>query len=127
MPVLSLSLKRLLGATLLLIGGTLSTGAWAHAHLKAQAPAADSTVAAPGQLRLEFSEGVEAGFSQVTLSPANGPTIPLQALTTADGDKKILLVTPTQALAAGDYTVTWQVVSVDTHKSAGSYHFKVGQ
>ncbi|WP_213880521.1 copper homeostasis periplasmic binding protein CopC [Pseudomonas sp. dw_358] len=119
--------KRLLSATALLASAIASNGVWAHAHLKTQTPAADSTVAAPAQLRLEFSEGVEAGFSQVTLTPSSGTALPLKPLATAEGDKKVLLVTPDQPLSAGDYTVNWQVISVDTHKSAGSYHFKVGQ
>jgi methionine-rich copper-binding protein CopC len=121
------SLKTLLG-TALLAGCLLPAGAYAHAHLKAQVPAADSTVsAAPTQLRLVFSEGVEAGFSQVTLNDAADKTFPTQPLQTAPGDSKTLLVTPKAPLANGDYTVTWRVVSVDTHKMSGSYRFKVGQ
>lgn len=124
---LNLPCKQLLGVTLLIAGAMLSGGAWAHAHLKSQSPAADSSVTAPAELRLEFTEGVEAGFSQVTVSDASGAAVALQPVATAANDKKILLVRPTQPLAPGDYTVMWKVVSVDTHKSAGSYRFKVGQ
>lgn len=119
--------QRMLVSAVLLVGCAVSAGAWAHAHLKSQTPAANSTVASPGQLQLQFSEGVEAGFSQVTVSDASGASIALKPLASASGDKKTLLVVPSQPLAAGDYTVNWKVVSVDTHSSSGSYQFKVGQ
>ena len=45
-----------------------ASAAFAHAHLKSSEPAADSTVAAPKDLRLTFSEGVEATFTKVSLS-----------------------------------------------------------
>lgn len=99
---------------------------FAHAHLKALVPAADATVAAAPQLTLSFSEGIEASFSSVQVTTADGKVIELKPLATAEGDKKTLVVTPASALAAGAYKVQWQVLSVDTHKSAGDYRFTVG-
>jgi methionine-rich copper-binding protein CopC len=116
--------KHLLAATALTL---LSPLVFAHAHLKAQLPAADATVAAPAQLTLSFSEGIEAGFSSVSVTAADGKVVALKPLSTADGDKKTLVVSPVEPLAAGTYQVRWQVLSVDTHKSAGDYRFTVGQ
>ena len=90
------------------------------------APAADSVVTSPQALRLVFSEGVEASFTQVSLS-RDGAPVALNGLATEGADKKTLVVTPAAPLAAGTYKVDWHAVSVDTHKSAGSYSFKVGQ
>ncbi|MBV4457893.1 copper homeostasis periplasmic binding protein CopC [Pseudomonas sp. COR58] len=119
-----MSMKTLLTAGALLASLTASQ-AFAHAHLKSQVPAADSTVAAPTELRLEFSEGVEAAFTKVTVS-RDGAPVAVKPLTT-EGDKKTLIVTPQAPLTAGEYKVEWHAVSVDTHKSEGAYRFKVGQ
>ena len=45
-----------------------STAAFAHAQLEKATPAVGGTVAPPSEIRLEFSEGVEPRFSEVTLT-----------------------------------------------------------
>jgi methionine-rich copper-binding protein CopC len=119
-------LKKALVTTALLGSLLAASSVWAHAHLKGQTPAADSTVSAPSELRLEFSEGVEATFTKVTITK-DGVAVPLKSLATEGSDKKILIVTPAAPLTAGAYKVEWHAVSVDTHKSEGAYGFKVGQ
>ncbi|KAF1024195.1 MAG: Copper resistance protein C [Pseudomonas sp.] len=103
-----------------------ASAAFAHAHLQSATPAADSTVAAPADLRLTFTEGVEATFTKVSLSK-DGTEVAIKGLQTPDADKKVLVVTPAAPLANGTYKVVWNAVSVDTHKSNGEYSFKVGQ
>ncbi|WP_213939148.1 copper homeostasis periplasmic binding protein CopC [Pseudomonas sp. dw_612] len=115
-------LKRLLTTAALLGSLLAASSVFAHAHLKSQVPAADSTVSAPTELRLVFSEGVEATFTKVSI---NG--VPVKKLATEGSDKKTLIVTPDAPLTAGEYKVEWHAVSVDTHKSEGAYSFKVGQ
>lgn len=117
--------KALTTATLL---GSLfaASSVFAHAHLKSQTPAADSTVSAPAELSLIFSEGVEADFSKVTITK-DGADILVKSLVTQGSDKKTLIVTPAVPFTAGSYKVEWHAVSVDTHKSEGAYSFKVGQ
>ena len=117
--------KNVLTTTALLASLFAASSVFAHAHLKSQTPAADSTVAAPADLRLTFSEGVEASFTKVSLTHDGAP-VAIKPLTT-EGDKKTLIVTPAAPLAAGQYKVEWHAVSVDTHKSEGAYQFKVGQ
>jgi methionine-rich copper-binding protein CopC len=119
-------LKKALVTTALLGSLLAASSVWAHAHLKGQTPAADSTVSAPSELHLEFSEGVEATFTKVTITK-DGVAVPLKSLATEGSDKKILIVTPAAPLTAGAYKVEWHAVSVDTHKSEGAYGFKVGQ
>jgi len=103
-----------------------ASAAFAHAHLASSVPADKSTVASPTDLRLTFSEGVEATFTKVSLSK-DGTEVAIKGLETPDADKKVLVVTPAAPLAAGNYKVVWNAVSVDTHKSNGEYSFKVGQ
>lgn len=120
-----MSLKNLFTATALLASLLVGSSAFAHAHLKSSTPAADSTVTAPSELRLVFSEGVEAAFTQVKISKDGAP-VEVKSLATEGTDKKTLVVTPSATpLRAGEYRVQWHAVSVDTHKSEGSYSFKV--
>ncbi|SEC10694.1 hypothetical protein SAMN05216178_3471 [Pseudomonas saponiphila] len=120
-----MSLKNLFTATALLASLLVGSSAFAHAHLKSSTPAADSTVTAPSELRLVFSEGVEAAFTQVKISKDGAP-VQVKSLATEGADKKTLVVTPSATpLRAGEYRVQWHAVSVDTHKSEGSYSFKV--
>jgi len=106
-----------------------TSSAFAHAHLESQLPAADSEVTSPKELRLNFSEGVEEKFTKVAIS-LDGPgesteVIQTQSVTTDPANKKALIVVPAMPLAPGKYKVEWHAVSVDTHKSEGTYRFKV--
>ena len=92
--------------------------AFAHAHLKDQATS-------PQEVRLSFSEGLETAFSEVTLSDSQGATLDTLPLVTAADDKSVLIVKPKTALIPGDYHLKWQVMSVDTHKSSGTFDFKI--
>ncbi|MGV6395713.1 copper homeostasis periplasmic binding protein CopC [Pseudomonas caspiana] len=108
---------------------TLTNVAFAHAHLDSQLPAADSTVSSPKELRLKFSEGVEGKFTKISITSvaASGKNVvePVPGIATDPADKTVLIVTPGAPLAPGEYKVEWHAVSVDTHKSEGSYRFSV--
>jgi methionine-rich copper-binding protein CopC len=119
-------IKKALTTAALLSTLLVASSVFAHAHLKSATPAADSTTVAPKELRLVFSEGVEAAFTKVNLS-RDGAAVAVKGITTEGTDKKTLIVTPAAPLAAGNYKVEWHAVSVDTHKSEGHYSFKVGQ
>lgn len=100
--------------------------AFAHAHLKTEAPAHDSIVkVAPTALRLDFSEALELALSSVKLSDAKGNYIETTATKLAADNGKTLLVPLTTPLAAGVYKVEWKVLSKDGHKTNGSYTFTV--
>jgi len=107
-----------------IVAAGLSSLAWGHAHLKQQTPAQGATVAAPAELRLAFSEGVEPAFSEVTLVDGAGDRAPTQ-LSRDAGDATVLVAIPAAGLHAGIWTVHWKVVSVDTHRSEGQYTFTV--
>ena len=117
--------KKMLGTLLLLAGLAGANVAFAHAHLKSETPAQDSTVSAPAELRLVFSEGVEAALTKVEVS-SNDKKVTLKSTATDPSDKKTLIVTPAAPLPPGQYKVVWHAVSVDTHKSEGNYSFTVG-
>lgn len=125
----ALRFKHIIASLTLLASASLSSLAFAHAHLESQLPAADSTVTAPKELRLRFSEGVEEKFTKVSITSTapSGKTMVEAApdIATDPADNKTLIVTPVAPLAAGRYKVEWHAVSVDTHKSEGSYSFTV--
>lgn len=103
-----------------------ATAAQAHSHLKASDPAADATVpASPPTLKLTFSMKLVAKFSGVKLTGADGKEVTLGEAATDPTDSKILLVPVPAPLAAGQYTVDWHVVAVDTHRMKGSYKFTI--
>lgn len=116
------TLNTLVLCTTLLAAGAAS----AHAHLTSQTPAADSTSAGVKDLHLNFSEGVEAKFTKVTLTD-HGKAVAIKSVETDPADQKLLIVTPQAPLKAGDYNVEWHAVSVDTHKTEGHYSFKVSE
>ncbi|MGO9931132.1 MAG: copper resistance protein CopC [Steroidobacteraceae bacterium] len=58
----------------------------AHAQLEKSTPPAGGTVASAGEIRLEFSEGVEPKFSKVTLTGPGGTAVPLGSASTAAGE-----------------------------------------
>lgn len=124
---MSLSPLNVLSTLMLLMALCTAPAVFAHTHLRSATPAADSRVASVNELRLGFSEGVEASFSRVQITAADGANIAVSGIASAPGDQKILIITPSQPLPPGEYQVHWQAVSVDTHKSAGHYRFSVGQ
>jgi copper resistance protein C len=99
---------------------------WAHAHLKHQYPAADAVMeSAPQALTLNFSEGIEPAFSGITLVGPEKQKLETGKAKVAADDNKQLIVPLSAPLPAGQYQVDWHVVSVDGHKTKGSYHFSV--
>jgi methionine-rich copper-binding protein CopC len=99
--------------------------AFAHAQLEQAVPAVGGMVASPSEIRLKFSEGVEAHFCTVALSAEGGGAVPLGAPSVDPADHSVLVAKLGKTLAPGVYSVTWHAVSVDTHKTQGSFSFTV--
>lgn len=117
---------RTLCTALFVVGAFTASPVWAHAHLTQQTPAADSEVSAPPQaLTLDYSEGIEANFSGVTVTGPDLKTVATGKPTRSESDKTQLVVPVNGTLVPGRYTVEWHVVSVDGHKTKGQYHFSV--
>ncbi|EFV4609845.1 CopC domain-containing protein YobA [Salmonella enterica] len=112
---------------LLLLASAFATpAAWAHAHLTHQYPAANAAVtAAPQALTLNFSEGIEPGFSGATITGPQQESIKTCPAKRNEQDKTQLIIPLEQPLKPGAYMVDWHVVSVDGHKTTGKYTFSV--
>jgi methionine-rich copper-binding protein CopC len=110
-------------ATLILLA---SSPVMAHAMLEEATPPVGSTVqTAPAAISLNFSEAVEPRFSKVAVTGADGAKADQADLHTSPGDAHTLVL-DLKPLLPGTYFVTWHAVSVDTHKTQGTYHFTVG-
>ncbi|EPO4110445.1 TPA: CopC domain-containing protein YobA [Enterobacter cloacae] len=122
---MGLSVSRAVCALAFLFSSVTATPVLAHAHLQQQIPAADSQVAAPQALTLNFSEGIEPGFSGVVVKDAQGNVVKTGDIQRDEQNKAQFNVPLEQTLVTGTYQVDWHVVSVDGHKTKGSYRFSV--
>jgi len=101
----------------------LSTAAEAHAMLDHASPAVGSTVpVSPGQVTLYFTEQLEPKFSGAEVHSAGGGRV--DRGTSVSGNVMRLSI---GSLGPGSYSVTWHALSVDTHKTQGSFSFRVGK
>lgn len=114
--------SHLLATTILLV---LAGGADAHARLLAANPAPNATAASPARVALRFSERLMPAFSKAELAMADRPGTKLAGVAAVAPDGRTLVFTPKARLRSGRYSIAWQVVSMDTHRVAGSYAFAV--
>ncbi|PXW23705.1 copper resistance protein CopC [Paraburkholderia caballeronis] len=98
--------------------------AYAHAYPKVRTPAADSTVAAPHEVAIEFDDALEPAFSSITVSDAQGHTVSAGKSAVDAQDKKHMAVAVGD-LGPGVYTVNWVAVAADGHRTQGHYAFNV--
>lgn len=95
-----------------------------HAHLVASAPADGDTLRAPpAEIRLEFSEPIEAAMASIQVVGPDGSTV--EPVAQEDPDDVRVVLAPLPALDAGGYRVVWRVVSADGHTVSGDYAFYV--
>jgi len=101
-----------------------TAAARAHAFLDHASPLVGSTVAvAPQEVSLSFTQNLEAAFSGVEVSDAAGARVD-QGKPQIGGNTMRVTLKP---LSPGTYRVRWHVLSVDTHKTEGSFVFHVGK
>ncbi|MBV9811722.1 MAG: copper homeostasis periplasmic binding protein CopC [Acetobacteraceae bacterium] len=99
--------------------------ALAHAHLQSAVPPVGGTVsAAPTEVQIKYSEGVEPRFCSVAVTNAGGARVDAGAAHIASGDNTRLIV-PLKPLSPGIYHVEWHATAVDTHKTEGKFDFTV--
>jgi methionine-rich copper-binding protein CopC len=116
-------MNRLAAAVFVLLA---AAGGQAHAHafLDHAQPRVGATVqSAPAKLTLTFTQEIEPAFSSVKVTDAQGRLVD-------KGDVQVqgaLMQVTLAAIGPGDYTVTWRVVSVDTHVTEGDFVFHVGR
>jgi len=99
--------------------------AFAHAVPKAMTPAPDSTVSAPTEISMTFSEELEPKFSVIKLVDSMGMTVSKDSAVLDPKDAKHLTLALPKGLPAGLYTVQWTSSATDGHKLSRSYNFTI--
>lgn len=123
-----LQLRSLFRLAMPVLALVLLLGAWIpaarHNRLLRSEPAADSTVTAPREIRLWFSERPVARLSGITLQAADSSRVPLGAVRATD-DPRSITAPVEAAMAPGRYAVTWRTSSADGHVVRGRFTFTV--
>lgn len=114
-----------LGLALLL---SLALPARLHAHgaLRRAVPSDGAHLSeAPRELRLTFNEPVEVAVARLALLGPDGAPAALGPLRLSPDSSTVLLAEIVGPLAAGSYTVAWQVAGADGHPVRGRYNFVI--
>ena len=101
----------------------LAGPALAHAFLQSATPAVGSTVAAPSEVEITFTEGVEPRFSSIAVQDAAGGSVTAGTVHPAGGAARLAVAL--KPLPPGTYQVSWHATAVDTHRTEGSFRFTV--
>ena len=102
-----------------LCGGTVAT-AHAHSQLRSSTPAEGSTVAAPAQAVLGFSERTH--LAALTLTRGADSAIKVESLPRQPAQQ---LTVALPKLMAGAWTLAWRAIGDDGHVTHGTVHFTV--
>jgi len=107
----------------LLLAALSNAAAHAHAFLDHASPLVGSTVAsAPREVSLTFTQNLEAAFSSIQVTGPNGARVDAGKPQISGNTMHVGL----KAAGPGTYHVRWHALSVDTHKTEGSFAFTVG-
>ncbi|REK74675.1 copper resistance CopC/CopD family protein [Paenibacillus paeoniae] len=111
-------------AILLVVWACLPSFVSAHAYIYQSSPLANAVLdSSPSQIKLTFTEKIDTKMSSITLQNDSGGEVKGTTLS-SDGDQTLILTIP--KLEQGVYKVKWQVLSLDTHVTDGSYSFSIG-
>ncbi len=100
-------------------------GAVAHPYIHRATPAVGSTVLTPPtQVNCYFTEELEPNFSSLEVQDAAGKRVDSGNMHLAPHDAKEMVI-GVGHLGPGVYKVIWHAVSVDTHRTQGTFTFTV--
>lgn len=104
----------------------LCAPAQAHAQFVSAEPARGAELQqTPEQVRIRFSEPVEAEFSPVEVRNPQGERVDRDNARIDPQDARVVVEDLGGDLSDGTYTVEWRVTSVDGHAIDGTYRFTV--
>jgi copper transport protein len=120
------------GARILLFALALALAAagpaQAHALLEGTAPERGAVAeSAPGQVVLRFSEPVEVAFGAVRVFASDGSEVHRGEPFHPNGRDDEVAVRLGDGVEDGGYTVTYRVISADSHPVNGGFVFSVGK
>ena len=119
------TLNRVASLSLVALGALTPAIARAHAFLDHAVPGVGASVgASPSDLELSYTQNGGVALCGVSVAGA-GRAVPASKPIAASPDT--LRVHLARPLPPGTYTVSWHVVSVDTHPTSGTFKFTVGR
>jgi methionine-rich copper-binding protein CopC len=80
---------------------------------------------APTEVRVWFSETVQAGVSSIKVFDVSGKQVDKKDTHSDRSNHTILCVSLIPALTPGTYKVIWRVTSADTHVTSGDFRFQI--
>jgi copper transport protein len=103
---------------------TAVPSAFAHAILQESNPSNNSVVrTSPKTVSLRFNEAVETAFGSIRVYDCGGGRVDSGKILRPSKDSVAVQID--RRLARGTYTVTWRVISADSHPVAGAFVFNV--
>jgi len=116
---------RLAGLAVALLALAAAPGAAAHSSVTATQPANDTVVQeAPDRVSVIFNEPVETAFGALRVYDSSARRVDTGDLIRPSADT--VAVSLEDGLDDGTYTVTWRVVSSDSHAIHGAFVFHIG-
>lgn len=110
-------------AILLVIWACLPSFVSAHAYIYQSSPLSNAVLdSSPSEIKLTFTEKIDTKLSSITLENSAGKEV--KGTLSNDGDQTLIFTVP--KLEEGVYKVRWQVLSLDTHVTDGSFQFSIG-
>lgn len=102
--------------------------AFGHAQLLGSSPARGETVPrAPELIELEFNEPVEATIGALRLYDSAGEQVETGPVERPGGRQESVAIRPPEDLDEGAYTVTFRIISADSHPVSGGFIFSIGE
>ncbi len=100
-----------------------ANAAYAHAMLDHASPPVGGTVSAPPrEVSLTFTQTLEGLYSSIQVTDATGTRVDTGKSQVSGNTMRVGL----KGLRPGSYHVRWHALSVDTHRTEGSFAFHVG-
>lgn len=108
-----------------LLSASLAQPAFAHGALVDASPKSGAVLdTAPTEIRLHFNEALEARYSKIKLTNAQGVAIKSDDIKVDPAHPETMMLTP-PVLPPGGFQVQWSTMTQDGHRTKGSYSFKV--
>jgi len=118
-------MRKLITFTAAVTALAIAGQAAAHARLIVGSPKAGATVAAPKELKLQYSETLVPEASKVTVTGPGGASVATGKLVLDAKDKRTVRVPFASTPAAGAYKVAWTMKTADGHVTDGTFAFTV--
>jgi methionine-rich copper-binding protein CopC len=97
----------------------------AHARLITGSPKAGTTVAAPKELALTYSESLDLSGCSLKVAGPGGTAVATGPLALDPKNKRLVHAPLSGKLAAGAYKVHWTMKTEDGHTTDGDFGFTV--